>query len=80
VASWDPIPFPIAAGPAPIRRVSLLVPGVVAATGHYRHGILLTPMTAQKTARYVRTGTLSDWIEPFQPARFDTVSSDFEQV
>lgn len=56
------------------------VPGVVAATGHYRHGILLTPVTAQEIARYVRTGTLSDWIEPFQPARFDTVSPDFAQA
>jgi glycine oxidase ThiO len=55
-------------------------PGVVAATGHYRHGILLTPVTAQEIARYVRTGTLSDWIEPFQPARFDTVSHDVAQA
>jgi len=55
-------------------------PGVVAATGHYRHGVLLTPVTAQEIARYVRTGTLSDWIEPFHPGRFDTISSDFAQA
>ena len=55
-------------------------PGVVAATGHYRHGVLLTPITAQEVARYIRTGTLSDWIEPFQPARFDTVSPDVAQA
>jgi|APHM01.1.fsa_nt_gi glycine oxidase (EC 1.4.3.19) len=60
--------------------LGLAAPGVVAATGHYRHGILLTPVTAQEIARYVRTGTLSDWIEPFQPARFDTVSSDVAQT
>ncbi len=55
-------------------------PGVVAATGHYRHGVLLTPVTAQEIARYVQTGTLSDWVEPFQPARFDTVSSDIARA
>ncbi len=52
-------------------------PGIVYATGHYRHGILLTPITAQETARYVREGDRSDWIEPFLPSRFE--DTRFEQ-
>ena len=46
------------------------VPGVIYATGHYRHGVLLTPVTAQEIARLVRTGETSDWLEPFSPQRF----------
>lgn len=45
-------------------------PGVLYATGHYRHGILLTPVTAQEVARLVQTGTVSEWVEPFLPSRF----------
>jgi glycine oxidase len=49
-------------------------PGVLYATGHYRHGILLTPVTAQEIANLVHTGTISEWLEPFLPSRFtDTV-------
>ncbi len=45
-------------------------PGVTYATGHYRHGILLTPVTAQEIAKLVQTGTSSEWLEPFLPSRF----------
>ena len=45
-------------------------PGVVMATGHYRHGVLLAPVTAQEVARLLRTGETSDWIAPFSPMRF----------
>lgn len=45
-------------------------PGVLMATGHYRHGILLTPVTAEELARLIRTGETSDLIEPFSPLRF----------
>ncbi len=45
-------------------------PGVLYATGHYRHGILLTPITADEIARLLLTGETSDWIEPFSPTRF----------
>lgn len=45
-------------------------PGIVYATGHYRHGILLAPVTAQEIANLVQTGTLSEWLEPFLPTRF----------
>ncbi len=47
-------------------------PGIVYATGHYRHGVLLTPVTAQEVARLIRTGETSSWLEPFSPQRFRT--------
>lgn len=45
-------------------------PGVFFATGHYRNGILLTPVTAQEMARMVLTGETSPWLAPFSPLRF----------
>lgn len=47
------------------------VPGwpVIAATGHYRNGILLAPWTAREIARIVAAGNL-DETGPFSPARF----------
>lgn len=50
-------------------------PGVIYATGHYRHGILLTPVTAQEVARLIRTGETSRWLEPFSPRRFDDATT-----
>ncbi|MFI5692827.1 glycine oxidase ThiO [Kribbella sp. NPDC051586] len=40
------------------------------ATGHYRNGVLLTPVTAQVLAATVRTGTLPDLAKPFLASRF----------
>jgi glycine oxidase len=47
------------------------VPGwpVLAATGHYRNGILLAPWTAREIARMVATGDPGE-TGPFSPARF----------
>ena len=45
-------------------------PGVILATGHFRHGILLAPVTAQEIAHLVLTGETSRWLEPFRPTRF----------
>jgi glycine oxidase ThiO len=50
-------------------------PGVFMATGHYRHGILLTPVTAEEIARLLRTGETSTWLEPFSPTRFSEAQS-----
>ncbi len=47
-----------------------VAPGIVLATGHFRHGILLAPVTAQEVARLVLTGETSRWLEPFLPGRF----------
>jgi glycine oxidase len=42
----------------------------VVATGHYRHGVVLTPVTADAVADLVATGTAPDLVAPFTPARF----------
>ncbi len=46
------------------------VDGLVAATGHYRNGILLTPVTALAVAELLTSGTLPPEVEPFSPMRF----------
>jgi glycine oxidase len=53
---------------API--VGVLRPGVVVATGHYRHGILLAPVTADAVAQLVVTGVVPEVMVPFGPRRF----------
>lgn len=47
------------------------VEGLVYACGHYRNGVLLTPVTADAVAELVATGTVPELIAPFLPARFD---------
>jgi glycine oxidase len=44
--------------------------GLVVATGHYRNGILLTPVTADAIAELLATGRVPEAIGPFQPGRF----------
>ncbi|HEV2894465.1 MAG TPA: glycine oxidase ThiO [Actinomycetota bacterium] len=44
--------------------------GLVVATGHYRNGILLTPVTADAIAELLATGQVPEMIAPFGPARF----------
>ncbi|MGW2398771.1 glycine oxidase ThiO [Kitasatospora sp. NPDC001664] len=46
------------------------LPGLVAATGHYRNGVLLTPVTADLTADYLATGAVPALAAPFSPSRF----------
>ncbi|MFI9647541.1 glycine oxidase ThiO [Streptomyces sp. NPDC052040] len=44
--------------------------GLVLATGHYRNGILLTPVTGDVMAHVLTTGELPDEGRPFTPRRF----------
>jgi glycine oxidase len=44
--------------------------GLVVATGHYRNGILLTPVTAAAVAELLATGKTPEAIAPFSPGRF----------
>jgi glycine oxidase len=44
--------------------------GLVVATGHYRNGILLTPVTADAVAELLATGRVPEPIAPFGPSRF----------
>jgi glycine oxidase len=44
--------------------------GLVVATGHYRNGILLTPVTADAIAELLATGRVPELIAPFGLGRF----------
>ena len=44
--------------------------GLVLATGHYRNGVLLTPVTADVISSYVVTGELAEIARPFTIDRF----------
>jgi glycine oxidase len=53
-------------GPGPLD-------GLVYATGHYRNGVLLTPVTADAVAGYLTGGTLPEVAAPFTLDRFAAV-------
>lgn len=40
------------------------------ATGHYRHGILLTPITVYSLVDEILNNTVAEAVEPFRPGRF----------
>jgi glycine oxidase len=46
--------------------------GLILATGHYRNGILLTPVTGWALAELLVNGTAPEIIKPFTPRRFAT--------
>lgn len=46
------------------------VDGLVIATGHYRNGILLAPITADAVAELLATGAIPEEFVPFDPRRF----------
>jgi len=46
------------------------VPGLVLATGHFRAGVLLAPVTADTVSAYLRTGTPDKIWTAFEPGRF----------
>ncbi|MGW2227396.1 glycine oxidase ThiO [Streptomyces formicae] len=46
------------------------LPGLQLATGHYRNGVLLTPVTGDVLAHALVTGELPDEARPFTPRRF----------
>ncbi|WP_432126238.1 glycine oxidase ThiO [Streptomyces sp. bgisy082] len=46
------------------------LPGLHLATGHYRNGVLLTPVTGDVMAEALTTGALPDEARPFTPRRF----------
>ncbi|WP_340562179.1 glycine oxidase ThiO [Streptomyces sp. GSL17-111] len=54
---------------APVLGPSAL-PGLQLATGHYRNGVLLTPVTGDALAASLATGVLPDVARPFSPLRF----------
>lgn len=46
-------------------------PRVIAATGHYRQGVLLAPITARLIADLITTGEVPAELGPFDPLRFN---------
>ncbi|MGV9310939.1 glycine oxidase ThiO [Streptomyces sp. NPDC003691] len=54
---------------APLLGPSTL-PGLLLATGHYRNGVLLTPLTGDAIATALATGALPEEAHPFTPDRF----------
>ncbi|MGY0023396.1 glycine oxidase ThiO [Streptomyces sp. cg35] len=54
-------------GPTPL-------PGLLLATGHYRNGVLLTPVTGDAMAHVLVTGELPEEARPFTPRRFSGAS------
>jgi len=64
----------VAVGFRPVTRDALPVigpthvPGLYVATGHFRHGVLLAPATAELLAETITTGRVHPLLEPFSPA------------
>jgi glycine oxidase len=52
------------------------IEGLVLATGHYRHGVLLTPVTADAIAEVLVSGRAPDLLAPFSPLRFACERAD----
>lgn len=46
------------------------LPGLLLATGHYRNGVLLTPVTGDLMAEILATGRTPEQAVPFTPGRF----------
>lgn len=50
--------------------------GLRLATGHYRNGVLLTPVTGDVMAEFLTSGVLPDEARPFTPRRFSPVRQE----
>ncbi|MFB8774428.1 glycine oxidase ThiO [Streptomyces broussonetiae] len=55
------------------------VDGLLLATGHYRNGVLLTPVTGDAMAHVLTTGELPEVARPFTPQRFTQTPALMEQ-
>ncbi|MFJ6983447.1 MULTISPECIES: glycine oxidase ThiO [unclassified Streptomyces] len=51
------------------------LPGLLLATGHYRNGVLLTPVTGDVMAHVLTTGEAPEVALPFTPQRFGAILS-----
>lgn len=58
---------------APLLGAAAL-PGLVLATGHYRNGVLLAPVTGEAVAALLADGALPELARPFVPERFQEVA------
>lgn len=83
-AAWELVPgiaeaelFECAAGLRPgtpdnAPMIGAIDDRTVVATGHYRNGVLLAPVTADAVAELLDTGSSLDVVAPFTPDRFVT--------
>ena len=55
-------------------------PGIWVATGHYRNGILLAPITAEVIADYITVGDPGELASEFSPQRFSRAGADAPTV
>ncbi|MEV6649785.1 glycine oxidase ThiO [Streptomyces sp. NPDC051219] len=55
------------------------LPGLHLATGHFRNGVLLTPVTGEVMAAVLATGELPEIARPFSPLRFSPAPSPVRQ-
>jgi len=65
---------PFAADGLPVIGPVPGIEGLFVATGHFRNGILLAPITAEITAEFVVRGTDSEYFSLFGPQRFAAAS------
>ncbi|GAA2649374.1 glycine oxidase ThiO [Streptomyces lunalinharesii] len=56
------------------------LPGLHLATGHFRNGVLLTPVTGDVLAEVLATGTVPEEARPFSPTRFSPAPLGAERV
>jgi len=71
VESWDGF-RPMTPDGLPVIGPDPDLPGLIHATGHFRNGILLTPVTAELIVRCV-DGTEDPRLSPFSPDRFSGI-------
>jgi glycine oxidase len=62
---------------APVIGPSAM-PGLVLATGHFRGGVLLAPVTADLVAGLLETGTIDRAAGPFRAERFTRQESQWK--
>ena len=65
---------PRAADGLPVLGACAEIEGVFCATGHYRNGILLAPITGELMAQAIVDEVVSDTLSTFSPDRFGLVS------
>jgi glycine oxidase len=54
----------------PVVGASRALPGLMYATGHYRNGVLLAPLTAKLVADAMLDGRVDPMLQPISPSRF----------
>jgi glycine/D-amino acid oxidase-like deaminating enzyme len=66
---------PATADDLPIVGWSHVVPKLLYATGHYRNGVLLAPLTARLVADLVLDATPDPLLDTLAPGRFETAAT-----